>query len=86
MVAMTTTPPEGAPRRLRQLPEAVTYAREQAGLKQVELARRVGISYQLMSDIERGYRSATDETLNRLAEALNCPRIILEAKREVTTG
>ncbi|MGV2383722.1 MAG UNVERIFIED_CONTAM: helix-turn-helix domain-containing protein [Thermobifida fusca] len=83
---MTTTPPEGAPRRLRQLPEAVTYAREQAGLKQVELARRVGISYQLMSDIERGYRSATDETLNRLAAALNCPRVMLEAKREVTTG
>lgn len=86
IVVAMTTPPEGAPRRLRQLPEAVTYAREQAGLKQVELARRVGISYQLMSDIERGYRSATPAVLNKLAEVLNCPRVVLEAKHKETTG
>ena len=80
---MTTTPPEGAPRRLHHEPEAVTYARENAGLTQAALAERIGIYYQLMSDIERGYRSATPATLNKLAEALNCPRVVLESKREV---
>lgn len=80
-----TTPPSGSPRRLNHSPEAVTYAREQAGLTQAALAERVGISFQLMSDIERGYRNATPATIMKLAEALNCPRVVLESKREVTS-
>lgn len=81
---MTTTSPEGAPRRLNHEPKAVTYARENAGLTQAALAERVGISFQLMSDIERGYRNATPATIKKLAAALNCPRVVLESKREVT--
>jgi transcriptional regulator with XRE-family HTH domain len=81
---MTTTPPEPVPRRLNHEPEAVTYAREQAGLTQAALAECIGISFQLMSDIERGYRNATPATIKKLAEALNCPRVVLERKREVT--
>jgi transcriptional regulator with XRE-family HTH domain len=80
---MTTTPPRPH-RRLNHEPEAVTYAREQAGLTQAALAERIGISFQLMSDIERGYRNATPATIKKLAEALNCPRVVLESKREVT--
>jgi transcriptional regulator with XRE-family HTH domain len=81
---MTTTPPEGAPRHLDHEPTAVAYARKNAGLTQAALADLVGISFQLMSDIERGYRNATPATLNKLAKALNCPRVVLESKREVT--
>ncbi|MDX3239745.1 helix-turn-helix transcriptional regulator [Streptomyces sp. ME03-5709C] len=73
-------------RKLRHLPEAVTYAREQAGLTKRALAVAVGISEQLMSDIESGWRSATDDTLNRLAAELNCPRVVLEARREGAAG
>lgn len=64
-------------------PESVRWARESVGFTQVKLAREVGISYQLMNDIEHGRRNATPAVLNRLAVALNCPRSVLERKREV---
>ncbi|MDN3056923.1 helix-turn-helix transcriptional regulator [Streptomyces sp. SRF1] len=60
----------------------MTYAREQAGLTKRALAAKCGISEQLMGEIESGRRNATPATLQRLAEALNCPRVVLEAKRE----
>lgn len=67
---------------LHHEPEAVIYAREKAGLTRAEVARLVGISPQLMGYIERGIRNATPPTLQRLAEALNCPVVVLERKRE----
>lgn len=60
----------------------MTYAREQAGLTKSQLARAVGISPQLMSEIESGWRNATPPVLKKLAEALNCPRVVLERKRD----
>jgi transcriptional regulator with XRE-family HTH domain len=45
--------------------------REQAGLTQVELAERTGISQADISRIERGATSPTAKTLQRIAEALN---------------
>jgi len=67
---------------LRHDPEAVRWARESVGFTQARLAAEVGISFQLMSDIENGRRSATAATLNNLARALNCPRSVIERKRE----
>lgn len=64
-------------------PAAVTYAREKAGLTKRQLARAVGISDQLMGDIEAGWRNATPAVLRRIAEALNCPVVFLERKRNV---
>lgn len=64
-------------------PEAVKYAREQAGLSLRQLADAVGVSEQLIGAIERGERNATPKNLNAIAQALNCPRVVLEAKREV---
>lgn len=64
-------------------PDAVRWARESVGFTQAHLAREVGISFQLMNDIEHGRRNATPAVLNRLAAALNCPRVVLERKREV---
>lgn len=59
----------------------MTYAREQAGLTKRALAEQCGISEQLMGEIESGRRNATPLTLRKLAQALNCPRVVLEAKR-----
>lgn len=71
------------PQRLGHEPAALTYAREQAGLSRTQLAERLGVSLSLVSEMESGTRSATPEMLIRLAEALNCPRVVLESKREV---
>jgi transcriptional regulator with XRE-family HTH domain len=62
-------------------PEAVTYAREKAGLTMTELADRLGVSLSLISQIESGDRNATFAMQMKLAEALNCPRVVLERKR-----
>lgn len=67
-------------------PQAVTYAREQAGLTKTQLAQKVGVSLSLVSEIEAGTRNATPANLNRLAVALNCPRVALERKRTKPEG
>ena len=69
------------PSRLHQEPEAVTWAREKAGLTKRALADLVGISEQLMGEIESGWRSATPANLMKIADALNCPLVVLERKR-----
>jgi transcriptional regulator with XRE-family HTH domain len=69
------------PKILNHEPVAVTYAREKAGLTKRELAERLGISEQLMGEIESGWRNATSATLLKLAEELNCPVVVLERKR-----
>lgn len=70
-----------APRRLHQEPEAVRWAREKTGLTKRALAEAIGISEQLMGEIESGWRSATPANLKKIAEALNCPLVALERKR-----
>ena len=72
------TPPKSP---LDHEPEAVTYAREKAGLTKTQLARACGVSLSLISEIESGTRNATPAMLIKLASALNCPRVILERKR-----
>jgi transcriptional regulator with XRE-family HTH domain len=62
-------------------PEAVTYAREMAGLTKTQLAKACSVSVSLISEIELGTRNATPAMLNRLTRALNCPRVVLERKR-----
>lgn len=74
------------PRRLHQEPEAVTWAREKAGLTKRALADLVGISEQLMGEIESGWRSATPVNLRKIADALNCPLVALERKRNGPGG
>lgn len=69
------------PRRLHHEPQAVTWAREKTGLTKRALARTVGISEQLLGEIESGWRSATPLNLARIADALNCPVVLLERKR-----
>jgi transcriptional regulator with XRE-family HTH domain len=73
---------KGAP--LNHEPEAVTYARENAGLTKRELAKACGFSEQLMGEIESGRRNATPAKLRLIAAALNCPIVVLQAKRVTT--
>jgi transcriptional regulator with XRE-family HTH domain len=61
-------------------PEAVTYARESAGLSKTELADACEVSVSRISEIEAGTRNATPAMLDKLAEVLNCPRVVLVRK------
>jgi transcriptional regulator with XRE-family HTH domain len=74
------------PSRLHQEPEAVTWAREKAGLTKRALADMIGISEQLMGEIESGWRSATPANLIKIAAALNCPIVVLERKHTTETS
>jgi len=62
-------------------PEAVTYARKKAQLSQAQVAQQLGKSISLISEIEKGTRNATPETLAQLAQIFNCPLVVLERKR-----
>ena len=64
-------------------PEAVAYARRKAGLTKTALAEKLGVSLTLISQIESGVSNATPAMLLRLADALNCPVVVLERKRPV---
>jgi transcriptional regulator with XRE-family HTH domain len=67
-------------------PESVTYAREQAGLTKTRLGLLCGVSVSLISEIESGTRNATPTMLNKLAAALDCPRVVSERKRDDGSG
>lgn len=71
------------PRVLHHEPSAVTWARDKAGLTKRALAKRLGVSEQLVGEIESGWRSATPANLEKIAHALNCPVVFLECKRPV---
>ena len=64
-------------------PEAVTWARDQAGLTMTDVARQLGVSLSLISQIESGDRNATPAMIRRLAQVFNCPKVVLERKRYV---
>lgn len=53
-------------------PEAVRRKRVAAGLSQVDLAERAGVSQPHISAMERGASSPSVEVLHALAEALGC--------------
>lgn len=61
---------KGAP--LHHSPEAVTRARENAGLTQKALAKKLGISFQLMCDIEAGRRNANPDRLRAMSRVFGC--------------
>lgn len=57
-----------SPQQLRHLPLKVAEARESVGLSQYRLAKDIGISRSLMSEIEAGTRNATEENLQKIAD------------------
>lgn len=77
-----TTSKRKRPRTLHHEPRAVTWARTKSGLTKRALAQAIGISEQLMNEIESGWRSATPANLQKIADVLNCPVVFLERKRQ----
>jgi len=67
---------------LNHQPEAVTWARERSGLSKTALADAVGVRPSLITEIEKGTRNAGPPLLKRIADALNCPVVFLERKRD----
>ena len=82
---MTAPRTRTRPRTLDHEPAAITWARKKAGLTKRALARAIGISEQLMGEIESGWRNATPANLAKIADALNCPLVSLERKRRWTS-
>lgn len=81
-----TSSRKSAKHPLDHQPEAVKWAREQAGLTKTQLAKELGVSLSLISEIEAGTRNATPANLNRIAGALKCPRVALERKHADPEG
>lgn len=54
-------------------PELVSLRRRMLGLGQVQLAERAGIAQGTLSKLEQGLRPATDEVIEKLGVALDCP-------------
>ncbi len=61
-------------------PQSVTEAREERGLTKTALARKVGVTLSLISEIEKGTRNAHPEMIRRLAKALRVPAYRLKRK------
>lgn len=75
--------PKGRVSDLDHEPDAVVYAREQAGYNQAKAAKELGISGPYLSQIESGVRNAGPALIKKMAEVYNCPRVVLERKRAV---
>lgn len=56
-----------------QTGELIKRARTVAGLTQAELAKRLGVTPQAISQYERGIKNPKNETLKRIATALDIP-------------
>lgn len=73
MAAVTLSQPLGiymSEKRKPMLNEALTLARLYWGYSQQELAEMLGLSQAMVSEIERGSKSVTLETLNRYSDVL----------------
>ena len=67
---------------LNQDPKAVRWALAASRMNQEQLRQRTGISASLINEILSGKRNATPEKLGLIADALNCPVSVLEAKKD----
>lgn len=63
-------------------PSAVAYALDCSGLTKAQLAEMCGVAPSLITEIVKGTRNANPAMIGKLARALNCPRVVLERKRE----
>ena len=62
-------------------PEALAWALSKSGLTQSAFAAQLGKSPSLVSEILKGTRNATPSLMADMAQVLNCPIVVLEAKR-----
>lgn len=64
-------------------PEALVWAFKKSGLTQREFAAKIGKSESLVSEMFKGIRNATPAVQREMARVLNCPVVVLEAKRPI---
>jgi transcriptional regulator with XRE-family HTH domain len=67
------------------LADVLEKRRQEVGISQEELAKRAGISRTYLSDIERGLRNISVNTLTRLSRALDVTASTLLARAEVAS-
>ncbi len=67
----------------RHIGSLIRIVRKAAGLSQMELAERVGISYQQIQKYEKGVSEISVSRLSQIAHALNIPlsRFVLDEER-----
>jgi two-component system, response regulator len=70
----------------KQFGAAVRLHRGQLGISQEELAGRAGLHRTYISDVERGARNVSLESIHRLADALEIPLSTLFSRLEETAG
>lgn len=61
----------------KQFGAAIRLHRDKLGISQEELAARAGLHRTYISDVERGARNVSLESINRLADALEVPLSVL---------
>lgn len=68
---------------IRQIGSLIRILRKTAGLSQMGLAERVGISYQQIQKYEKGVSEISVSRLSQIAHALNIPlsRFVLDEER-----
>lgn len=66
---------------LDHAPEAVTWARTEAGLTMTQLAAEAGVSLSLISEIEKGTRNAVPALIETMARILGCSPDQLKRKQ-----
>jgi len=66
----------------KQFGAAVRFRRDQLGISQEELAGRAGLHRTYISDVERGARNVSLESISRLAAALDVPLSVLFSRLE----
>ena len=69
----------------KQFGAAVRFHRDHLGISQEELAGRAGLHRTYISDVERGARNVSLESINRLAMALEVPLSVLFLRIEEQT-
>lgn len=80
---MSTNPRGRRNSPLNHDPEALRWALTKSGMTQRDLASAVGKSAGHISEILSGTRSAPQPLLEAIASTLNCPVVVLEAKRSI---
>lgn len=63
--------------KMRVDPIKIKICRKNSGLTQAEVARKLGVSAQYVSQYERGLRHPKPSTLARLADAIGVPSSVL---------
>lgn len=63
--------------------EALRILREKDGHTKTSLAKAAGMAVGYLADLENGHRPGNAVVIAKLADALNVPKSMLEARREV---